>query len=110
MPRLTFREDLISRLKDPEEAQGFLDVCLEDGDPALFLEALKVVAEAQGGMSAVAKRTKLHRSGLYRFFSREGNPTFKNLNTVVNALGFRLRMERIKPKSARPRARKARLA
>jgi probable addiction module antidote protein len=104
MPRLTFREDLVSRLKDVEEAKEFLDACLEDGDPGLFLEALKVVAEAQGGMGAVANRTKLHRSGLYRFFSRQGNPTFKNLTTVVAALGFRLRLERAKPKARKLRA------
>lgn len=51
MPKLTFREDLIQRLKNPQEAQGYLEAALADGDPGLFLEALKDVAEAQGGIT-----------------------------------------------------------
>lgn len=96
MPRLTFREDLLKRLKDPREAQGFLEAALEDGDPGLFLEALKSVAEAQGGLSRIAKKTKLHRTGLYRFFSRSGNPTFRNLTNVMKALGYRLKLEHVR--------------
>jgi probable addiction module antidote protein len=97
---MTFYADLLESLKDPAEAQGYLEAALKDGDPALFLEALKDVAEAQGGMSAMARRTRLHRTGLYRFFSPKGNPTYKNLMTVVRALGFRFRLERM-PKTRR---------
>ena len=97
MPKLLFREDLVSRLKDPKKAKGFLEAALADGDPGMFLEALKVVAEAQGGMSMIARKTKLHRTGLYRFFSPKGNPTYKNLRTVVNALGYQLRLEKAVP-------------
>lgn len=102
MPKLTFHADLLESLKDPAEAQGYLEAALDDGDPILFLEALKDVAEAQGGVGAVARKAKLHRTGLYRFFSRKGNPTYKNLRTVVQALGFQFRLERVnnrRPKS-----------
>lgn len=103
MPRLTFHEDLIESLKDPAEAQGYLEAALEDGDPQLFLAALKDVAEAQGGMGVIARRAKLHRTGLYRSLSRTGNPTYKNLQTMVQALGFRFRLERSKPGRTRRR-------
>jgi probable addiction module antidote protein len=105
MPRLGFREDLLESLKDPEEAQGYLEAALADGDAGLFLEALKDVAEAQGGVTKIARQAKLHRTGLYRFFSPKGNPTYRNLRTVMDALGFRFRLER-KTKRARPRARR----
>ena len=55
MPKLMFREDLLKRLKNPKEAQGYLEAALADGDSGLFLEALKDVAEAQGGMTDIAK-------------------------------------------------------
>jgi probable addiction module antidote protein len=94
MPKLMFREDLLKRLKNPKEAQGYLEAALADGDSGLFLEALKDVAEAQGGMTDIAKKTKLHRTGLYRIFSPKGNPTYRNLRTVMQALGYRFKLER----------------
>lgn len=93
MPKLMFRDDLLQRLKDPSEAKGYLEAALADGDPNLFLEALKDVAEAQGGISQVARKAKLHRTGLYRFFSPKGNPTYRSLLAVMQALGYRFTLE-----------------
>lgn len=108
MAKSNYREFLIKSLKDPEEAQGYLEVALADGDPKVFLAALRDVAKAQGGMTAMARKTKLHRTGLYRFFSRQGNPTYQNLMVVMRALGYRLRLDRLPVKVARrPRAKAA---
>jgi len=95
MPKLTFKEDLIERLKEPKAAQAYMDAALADGDPDLFLEALKNVAEAHGGMSHVAKKVCLDRAGLYRMFSSNGNPTYRNLRNVLGALGYRFKIEKI---------------
>ena len=95
MPKLTFKEDLTERLKEPKAAQAYLDAALADGDPVLFLEALKNVAEAHGGMSHVAKKVRLDRAGLYRMFSSNGNPTYRNLRNVLEALGYRFKIEKI---------------
>ena len=95
MPKLTFNQDLIERLKKPNAAQAYLDAALADGDPDLFLEALKNVAEAHGGMSHVAKKVRLDRAGLYRMFSSNGNPTYRNLRNVLDALGYRFKIEKI---------------
>ena len=95
MPKLSFKEDLTERLKDPKQAKGYLEAALADGDPDLFLEALKDVAEARGGIGRIAKVTKLHRTGLYRIFSHHGNPTYKNLRTIMEALGFRFTIEKL---------------
>lgn len=95
MAKLTFKDDLIRRLKKPRAARAYLDAALADGDPDLFLEALKNVAEAHGGMSRISKRVRLDRAGLYRMFSSNGNPTYRNLRNVLAALGYRFKIEKI---------------
>ena len=56
-----YQEALLEALKDPEEAKVYLEVALEeyeeDNDKDAFLLALRNVAEAQGGLSALARRT-----------------------------------------------------
>jgi len=92
---LTFREDLHQRLKNPKAAITYLETALEDGDTKLFLEALKDVAEAQGGMTRISKKARLDRAGLYRILSRHGNPTYKNLRTIMEAIGYRFKIEKV---------------
>jgi DNA-binding phage protein len=49
MPRsVSYHDYLIQSLKDPKEAEGYLNAALEDGDPRVFLQALRNVAEARG--------------------------------------------------------------
>src|SRR5574341_1009186 len=59
----TYQEDLIEALKDPREAAAYLNAAMEEGDRALFLLALRNVAEAQGGMAAVSQKSKLNQIG-----------------------------------------------
>jgi DNA-binding phage protein len=44
----TYQEDLIEALKDPREAAAYLNAAVEGDDRALFLLALRNVAEAHG--------------------------------------------------------------
>jgi len=62
----TYQEDLIESLKDPREAAAYLNAAMEDGDRALFLLALRNVAEAHGGMSSVSQKAQLNRESLSR--------------------------------------------
>src|SRR5262245_40013511 len=75
MSKLTkdYRESLLEALQDPEEAAAYLTAALEEGDPAVFLLALRHVAEAKG-MSSVAAKAQLNRESLYRMLSERGNP------------------------------------
>ncbi len=95
-----FEDDLRERLADPEYARVFLDVALEeyeqDGDTEAFLLALRDVAEAQGGLTQLAKRTKLNRQNLYRALSAKGNPRLQTVETILHGLGFRLSVEPVK--------------
>jgi probable addiction module antidote protein len=54
------------------------------------LLALRSIAEAFGGLAAVAASAGISRESLYRALSPKGNPTLKTLLAVVNAVGLRL--------------------
>lgn len=82
---------LIERLRaDPAEASAYLQASFADGDPRVFLLALRVVAEAYGGVRALAVRTGLNRETLYRTLSRRGNPSLTTLTAILQAMGLTL--------------------
>jgi probable addiction module antidote protein len=89
-PSFPIEDFLDRRLADPEEAIGYLNICLEEENPGLFLLALQDVIRAQGGMAKVSKKTHLNREGLYDMLSKKGNPRLSSLEAVLEALGLKL--------------------
>lgn len=89
----SYQQDLIESLKDPCEAAAYLNAAIEEGDRALFLLALRNVAEANGGMTALAEKAQLSRESLYRMLSKRGNPEIKSLIALLGAMGLRLAVE-----------------
>lgn len=85
-----YHDYLIESIKDPKEAAGYLNAALEDDDIDDFLEALRNVIEAKGGMSNLAKKTAKGRNSLYKTVSKNGNPYLRNTNDILHALGFQL--------------------
>ena len=51
----SYRESLLESLRNPEEAAQYLNACLEDEDPRVFLLALRDVADARGGIRALSR-------------------------------------------------------
>jgi probable addiction module antidote protein len=91
MRKLRRYEDVLDEdLQDPNEALGYLNACLEDGDPNVFLLALRDVARARGGIAKLAENAELNREHLYRMLSENGNPELRSLEALLDALGFRL--------------------
>jgi len=86
---------LISMLKDEKRAFAYLNAALDEGDPRVFLVALRNVAKAQGGVAKVASRAGLNRESLYRALSEEGNPSVQTMTSVLGALGARLGIAKI---------------
>ena len=92
--RPQYHEDLRERLKDPAYAVEYLEAALEEKDrPAVFLLALRDVAEARG-ITHLARETKLNRENLYAMLSERGNPVLSSLHVILDALGMRLSVER----------------
>lgn len=91
----SYKEWLLEKLKDPKEAQGYLEVTFEeymkDGDIQTFLLALRDVVEARcGTLGELASKTKLNRQHLYKVLSTKGNPQMNTIFTIMNALGFQI--------------------
>jgi probable addiction module antidote protein len=102
----TYQEDLVNALKDSREAAAYLNAAIEEGDRAVFLLALRNVAEAQGGMAALARKTRMNRESLYRMLSSKGNPEIRSILTLLNSMELRLIVE---PKTNRDKRYKRRI-
>lgn len=77
---------------------------LEDGDARAVPVALRTVADAVGGMAALAERTGLSRETLYRTLSERGNPRLDTLAAILAAFNLRLSVQ-AKRASRKPVAR-----
>ena len=86
----SYKEHLLKELQDPQEAAAYLDACLKDEDPSVFLLALKDVAEARGGMTKLSRKSTLNRQSLYRSLSRRGNPKLVSVCSILSSLGLEL--------------------
>ena len=79
---------------DHDFAVEYLKAALEELDHpdhrAAGLLALRDVAEAYGGVAAVAAAAGISREALDRALSPQGNPTLKTLLAVLHAVGMRL--------------------
>ncbi len=62
-------------------------------DRSAGLLALRTIAEAYGGLGAVAADAGISRESLYRALSAKGNPTLKTLLAVLKTVGMRLSVE-----------------
>lgn len=93
-----YQDWLIEKLRDHDEAVAYLNSALEEslkGDEEsqhLFLLAVRNVAEAQGGVSELAKKAHLGRESLYKTLSEKGNPKWHTLVSLIIALGLNLRL------------------
>lgn len=83
-------------LKTGKEVVAYLNAALEDGDPAVLLEALHNVAQAKGGIGVLAKAAGVSRESLYRTLSRRGNPKIETIMELLRALGLKFRVEQRK--------------
>ena len=92
---------------DPEFAVEYLKVALESlndpDDRGVSLIMLRALAEAYGGIGAVAAKAGVSRESLYRSLSPKGNPTLKTLVAVLNTMGLRFSVVP-QPKPTRKRA------
>jgi probable addiction module antidote protein len=87
----TFPWDAAEHLETKEDIAAYLEVALEDGDPALIVAALGDIARSKG-MTQIARETGLGRESLYKALSTEGNPEFTTVLKVLKALGLRLQV------------------
>ncbi|MBA2368871.1 MAG: transcriptional regulator [Candidatus Protochlamydia sp.] len=93
-----YQDFLLEQLQNHDFAVAYLNEALNEslkGDEEsqkLFLMALRNVAEAQGGVGALAKKARLGRESLYKTLSGTGNPKWHTLVSLCVAMGLNLRL------------------
>jgi probable addiction module antidote protein len=78
-----------------------MEAMLADGAARAVPVALRTVADAVGGMAALAEKTGLSRETLYRTLSEKGNPRLDTLTAILAAFGLRLSVQPDKPRPRR---------
>lgn len=90
------QQSLHEQLKDHNKAIAYLNVALEESlkneSRHHFLVALRNVAEAQGGIGALAKKAQMGRESLYKTLSDTGNPKWHTLVSLCGAMGLQLKL------------------
>jgi len=77
-------------LRSEAEIAAYIEEMLSEGDPRAMPTALRTVADAVGGIAALADKTGLSRETLYRTLSKKGNPRLDTLAAILAAYGLRL--------------------
>lgn len=94
---ISFDEVRLQQLKDPKWAQYALNLALrefeQDNDVPALLETLRLIAQAQGGLASLARRTEVSRQALNEALSSRGNPRLKTFQGVLEALGLRMSLK-----------------
>jgi len=89
----TTRWNIYEELKTEEEVQAFVEASIaeaeNDTDPSLLAYALGVAAKARG-MLAVSRDTGIDRAGLYRSFTKGGDPRISTFDKVARSLGYHI--------------------
>lgn len=86
----------------PEEIDDFVQEIFadyaQDGDSAVLLSALRIVARVKG-VSALAEEIGMTRQGLQKALSAKGNPRLDNINAIMRAMGYQLVPHRLDTKA-----------
>ena len=84
----------LERLKEPKRADFALKLALQDfekdNNVDALLDTLRLVAQAQGGLAALARRVSVSRQALHEALSPEGNPRLRTFQHVLDGLGVRM--------------------
>lgn len=94
----TFGQYMIEQLQDPDEAKAHLELAIDefskDGDSEAFMLMLRLVAEAQGGVAQLAKKSNLSRQNLYKILTYKTVPKFNTALAIIKGLGFKMNISR----------------
>lgn len=84
-----FQEDLERKLLNSDFEADYLAAAITEDDEEFLSEALSKVIKAHGA-TRVAEESGIARQALYKMLSSEGNPSFKNVNKLLEAVGLEL--------------------
>jgi len=80
--------DAVAYLDSEEMIAEYLTAAMEDENPDVFLAAIGDVAKARG-ISAVAQRSGLGRTSLYKALTPGAKPRYETIIKVLRGLGVK---------------------
>ena len=93
MENVTFEKwDPADDIETKEDVIATLEAAIEENDPDFLLSVIGDIARSRG-IAQLAKKLNLDRTGLYKAFSSNGNPSFKTVYNLLDNLGFLLKVE-----------------
>ena len=91
---ITLDEVRLKFLRDHKQAGYTMKLALEefeqDNDVDMLLDTLRLVAQAQGGLASLARKTDVSRQALHEALSPQGNPRLRTFQNVLGSLGLRM--------------------
>ena len=84
--------DAADYLTDEAAVAEFLSAALDDGDPDVFLQAVRTAARARG-LSQLARDAGIGRESLYKALAPGAKPRYDTILKLMRALGVRLQVE-----------------
>lgn len=95
----SLRECIIEMVKDPEEAEAYLNAALDEyaefRDLEALLLALRTITIAQGGVGYLAKKAGVNRQNLYKILSGKRSPRWETMEALLRGLGYKISLTRI---------------
>lgn len=87
----SYHEAEIERLKNNFKARhALLSAAIKENDMELFLDALQIVIDAQGGLSKIASKADIAQRKLKRMLSEKEMLDLESLTKVIHALNMQL--------------------
>ena len=97
----TTKWNIYDELETEADVRAFVEASIveaeNDTDPSLLAHALGVAAKARG-MLAVSRDTGIDRAGLYRSFTKGGDPRISTFDKVARSLGYHLTLAPVQEK------------
>ena len=94
-----FKDYLHEKLKDPKIASLYIEGAIEENDPEYLQIALGNVIKSLG-VTDISNKTGLSRQTIYKMVSPKGNPSYKNVLLILEALNLEIVVRPRKKKKA----------
>jgi len=79
--------DMAEFIETREDVAAHLTVAFQEKDMEFLLSVINALARSKG-MSQISRELGVTREGLYKSFSKEGNPSFMTVVDVLDNLGY----------------------
>jgi len=93
---ISFEEDLMHQLEDPEFQREYLEanleLYLEDGNFTAFFKSLERVIKARESISSFCKKAKIERTNFYALARGDRKPQFETVIKILKELGFKFKI------------------